>query len=336
MIDTIDADIDHRTAAGAHADAGGCRDDATCSAADQPARPRPSRGGSALIRRLLYGAQRRPHRQGARARRPRDRRLRGDLRRDRAAAGDVRGRRRQPTARAAPRRRTRSRPRGPTSSTATAQILATDVKTPSLFAEPRRIIDVDEAVELLTAVLPDLDPTEVRERLSSKQRLRLAEARDHAEAAAGNPPARHSRHRLPAREQARLSERRRRSSHLIGHRQHRQPGHRRHREVARRPTASPICICAGFATDRQQKPVELAVDLRVQHALRDELIKAQARSTRPRPRPASSPTSSTGEIVAMVSLPDYDPNNPKRGQRSRPHQPPDHRRVTRWARPSRR
>ena len=30
------------------------------------------------------------------------------------------------------------------------QILATDVRTPSLFAEPRRIIDQDEAVELLT------------------------------------------------------------------------------------------------------------------------------------------------------------------------------------------
>lgn len=37
------------------------------------------------------------------------------------------------------------------------QILATDVRTPSLFGEPRRIIDVDEAVELLSAVLPDIE-----------------------------------------------------------------------------------------------------------------------------------------------------------------------------------
>ena len=35
------------------------------------------------------------------------------------------------------------------------EILATDVKTPSLFGEPRRIIDKDEAIELLTATLPD-------------------------------------------------------------------------------------------------------------------------------------------------------------------------------------
>jgi len=34
------------------------------------------------------------------------------------------------------------------------EVLATDVKTMSVFAEPNRIIDVDEAVELLTAVLP--------------------------------------------------------------------------------------------------------------------------------------------------------------------------------------
>ena len=63
------------------------------------------------------------------------------------------------------------------------EILATDVRAPSLFAEPHRIIDVDEAVELLTAVLPDLDATEVRERLALQAPLRLAQARDHAQAA---------------------------------------------------------------------------------------------------------------------------------------------------------
>jgi cell division protein FtsI (penicillin-binding protein 3) len=49
------------------------------------------------------------------------------------------------------------------------QILATDVKAPSLFAEPRKLIDADEAEELLTATLPDLDAKEVRERLTSKR-----------------------------------------------------------------------------------------------------------------------------------------------------------------------
>src|SRR5262249_17378138 len=51
------------------------------------------------------------------------------------------------------------------------EILATDVRVPSLFAEPQRIIDVDEAAELLTAVMPDLDASEVRERLASRRRF---------------------------------------------------------------------------------------------------------------------------------------------------------------------
>ena len=49
------------------------------------------------------------------------------------------------------------------------EILATDVKRPSLFAEPRRIIDSDEAIELLTAVMPDLEINELRQRLGSRR-----------------------------------------------------------------------------------------------------------------------------------------------------------------------
>src|SRR5665213_3659815 len=48
-------------------------------------------------------------------------------------------------------------------------ILATDVKTMSVFADPRLIIDKDEAVELITAVLPDVHAKELRERLGSKK-----------------------------------------------------------------------------------------------------------------------------------------------------------------------
>src|SRR3981189_2613228 len=47
--------------------------------------------------------------------------------------------------------------------------LAPGVKAPSLFADPRRIIDKDEAIELLTATLPDLDTAEVRDRVSGKK-----------------------------------------------------------------------------------------------------------------------------------------------------------------------
>jgi cell division protein FtsI (penicillin-binding protein 3) len=67
---------------------------------------------------------------------------------------------------------------------------------------------------------------------------------------------------------------------------------------------------AGFATDRLQQPVELSIDLRVEHALRDELMNAKEHY---QAKAASGIVSNvrTGEIVAMVSLPDFDPNNPK-------------------------
>ena len=53
------------------------------------------------------------------------------------------------------------------------QTLATDVKMPSLFGEPRRIIDVDEATELLSAVLPDLESSAIlycRQRIVGRDR----------------------------------------------------------------------------------------------------------------------------------------------------------------------
>src|SRR6201996_6700509 len=49
------------------------------------------------------------------------------------------------------------------------EVRATDVKARTLFAEPRRIIDKDEAIELLTGTLPDLETNEVRDRLSGRK-----------------------------------------------------------------------------------------------------------------------------------------------------------------------
>nr|WP_245198018.1 penicillin-binding protein 2 [Jiella mangrovi] len=48
------------------------------------------------------------------------------------------------------------------------EILATDIRTASLFAEPKRIIDADEATEAVLTVLPQLDPGALYRKLSSK------------------------------------------------------------------------------------------------------------------------------------------------------------------------
>lgn len=48
-------------------------------------------------------------------------------------------------------------------------VLAVDIRVLSLFAEPRRIVDVDEALEKLRTVLPDLDEAWLRDRLTGDE-----------------------------------------------------------------------------------------------------------------------------------------------------------------------
>ncbi len=163
------------------------------------------------------------------------------------------------------------------------EILATDVKAPSLFAEPRKLIDVDEAVELLTAVLPDLDAGELRERLASKRGFvwlkREIPTKQQQEI-----------HHLGIPGLGFLDENKRvypngqEVSHVIGH--------------------------VNIDTDRLQNPITLALDLRVQHALRDELLASQEKF---KAKAAAGLVTDvrTGEVIALVSLPDYDPNNPR-------------------------
>jgi cell division protein FtsI (penicillin-binding protein 3) len=188
------------------------------------------------------------------------------------------------------------------------EILATDVKTPSLFAEPRRIIDVDEAIELLTAVMPDLDTTELRERLGSKRGFvwlkREISAKQQVEV-----------HRLGIPGVGFLTENKRvypngpEVSHLLGHVNVDNQGIAGiEKWLDGRGLAD--LHRAGFASDRQQKPVELAVDLRVQHALRDELLAAREKY-KAKASAGLVLDVRTGEILAMVSEPDYNPNNPR-------------------------
>jgi cell division protein FtsI (penicillin-binding protein 3) len=188
------------------------------------------------------------------------------------------------------------------------EILATDVKVPSLFAEPRKIIDIDEAVELLTAVLPDLETSELRERLATRRGFvwlkRDITAKQQQEI-----------HRLGIPGIGFLKENKRvypngaEVSHLIGHVNIDNQGIA---GIERWLDGSGLADLhrAGFATDRLQQPIELAVDLRVQHALRDELIAAQEKF---KAKAAAGLVTDvrSGEVLAMVSEPDYDPNNPR-------------------------
>jgi cell division protein FtsI (penicillin-binding protein 3) len=188
------------------------------------------------------------------------------------------------------------------------EILATDVKAPSLFGEPRRIIDKDEAIELLTATLPDLDTLEVRERFSGRKGFVWLKREI-------TPQQQLEIHRLGIpgigflRENKRVYPTGNEVAHLIGLVNIDNQGIAGMEKWLDNNGLADLHR-AGFATDRLQRPVELSVDLRVEHALRDELLKAKEKF---HAKAASGLVSNvrTGEIVAMVSVPDFDPNNPK-------------------------
>jgi cell division protein FtsI (penicillin-binding protein 3) len=188
------------------------------------------------------------------------------------------------------------------------EVLATDVRVPSLFAEPKRIIDVDEAIELLTAVMPDLDTSELRDRLGSKRGFAWLKREI-------NGKQQQEVHRLGIpgvgflRENKRVYPSGREISHLIGHVNVDNQGIAGIEKFLDNRGLADLHR-AGFASDRQQQPLELAVDLRVQHALRDELAAATVKF---KAKAAAGVVLDvrTGEIVAMVSQPDYDPNIPK-------------------------
>src|SRR5690349_14100287 len=187
-------------------------------------------------------------------------------------------------------------------------ILSTDVKAASLFGEPRRIIDKDEAIELLSATVPDLDEAEARTRLSSRKGFVWLKREI-------SPKQQQNIHKLGIpgigflRENKRVYPTGAEVAHLIGLVNIDNQGIAGMEKWLDSNGLADLHR-AGFATDRLQKPVELSVDLRVEHALRDELMKAKDKY---KAKAASGLVSNvrTGEIVALVSLPDFDPNNPK-------------------------
>jgi cell division protein FtsI (penicillin-binding protein 3) len=189
------------------------------------------------------------------------------------------------------------------------EILATDIKAASLFGEPKRLIDVDEAVELLTATMPDLDAKETRERLGNRKRGFAWLKREIT------PKQQQDVYKLGIPGIGFLNENKRvypngaEVAHLIGLVNVDNQGIA---GIEKWLDGSGLAAlhAAGFAIDGQQEPVQLALDLRVQHAMRDELLWARDKF---KTKAAAGLVTDvrTGEILAMVSVPDFDPNNPK-------------------------
>lgn len=186
-------------------------------------------------------------------------------------------------------------------------VMATDINTASLYGEPRRIIDVDEAIELLSTVLPDLDMENAYRRLSSNAgfvwlRRELTPAQQSQIHALGIPGIgfkRETRRFYPNGETA---------AHLIGHVNIDNVGIAGTEKYIDDRGLKDL-RAAGFADAAPTEPVRLSVDMRVQAIVHDELSKAMTRY-QAIAAGAVMLDVHTGEVIAMASVPAYDPNDP--------------------------
>jgi len=185
------------------------------------------------------------------------------------------------------------------------EILATDIKTASLFAEPRYVVDPDEATELLTGVFPDLDRARLRNQLSTEAAFAYIKR-------GITPKQQEEVHKLGIPGVGFRVENRRfypggaTAAHVLGTVNIDNQGIAGVEKFIDGAFLTDL-QAAGFSTGQAVEPVKLSVDLRVQHVLRDELARAMAKYQAVAAIGIILDVN-TGEVIGMSSLPDYDPN----------------------------
>jgi cell division protein FtsI (penicillin-binding protein 3) len=187
------------------------------------------------------------------------------------------------------------------------EVLATDINTASLYAEPRRSVDADEALEKLLTVLPDLNVEQTWNRLKSDAgfiwlRRQLSPRQQQAIMQLGIPGVgfrTEKRRFYPGGPTA---------AHIVGLVNVDNKGIAGIEKYVDDQGLADL-QATGLAVPKDLEPVRLSIDLRVQHILRDELEQAMERY-RAIGAGAVVLNTRTGEVLGMASLPDYDPNNP--------------------------
>ncbi len=178
-------------------------------------------------------------------------------------------------------------------------LLARNVEIVSLGADPRNVWDPVDTAHQILSYLPQTDEDTLVRRLSSARHFVWLERRI-------TPQQHYDIHSLGlggmrfVEEQRRVYPHRNMLAHLVGYANVDGEG------------LSGLELGFNETLQREEGPVALSIDIRVQHALRDELAAAMA-EFRALAAAGVVMNVNTGEVLALVSLPDFDPHDPAAG-----------------------
>ncbi|MCC5966728.1 MAG: penicillin-binding protein 2 [Natronohydrobacter sp.] len=187
------------------------------------------------------------------------------------------------------------------------RVLATNLATHALYAETRRMVDPVRAAHELARIFPDIDGARMAERFTDKNRrfiwirTRLSPEQMQAVHDIGEPGL------LFGPREMRLYPNGRMAAHVLGGASFGQQGVR----------AAEVIGVAGielYFEDRLRdlaqvdQPLQLSLDLTVQAAV-TEVLEGGKRMLNARGATAVLMDVHTGEVISLVSLPDFDPNN---------------------------
>lgn len=173
-------------------------------------------------------------------------------------------------------------------------LVATSLRTPSLYADPKEVLDADDAAFRLSTVLPDINPAETAAKLAADRRFvwlkrNLTPREQQAVNSLGIP----GLHFLD--EWKRIYPQGALTAHAVGFTDVDDRG------ISGVERSFDDLLRGGH------EPLRLAIDLRVQHVVRDELLQ-QIATFGAIGGAGVVLDVDTGETVALVSLPDFDPN----------------------------